>query len=131
MSQATRRWWRDRGTATVEFALVAPLLLMLVFGIVDFGRMAAARVELTAAAHAGAQALASRDPNPLAAARAAAPSLTVRQGSATSCPNSPGTGTNARYTAVANFEFITPLAAFIGSGSPSQMQATGAVPCRA
>ncbi|QZY28705.1 TadE/TadG family type IV pilus assembly protein [Nocardioides coralli] len=32
-----RRQARDRGAAAVEFALVVPLLIMLVFGIIDFG----------------------------------------------------------------------------------------------
>lgn len=36
----TRRYLkscRDRGAALVEFALIAPLLFMLVFGVIDFG----------------------------------------------------------------------------------------------
>ena len=33
-------FWRDRtGTAIVEFALVAPFLILLTLGIIDFGRM--------------------------------------------------------------------------------------------
>jgi TadE-like protein len=32
-------WRGERGTAVVEFALVAPVLFLLVFGIVDFARM--------------------------------------------------------------------------------------------
>lgn len=35
----SRASWHDqRGTAVVEFALVAPILFLLVFGILDFGR---------------------------------------------------------------------------------------------
>ena len=29
----------ERGTAVVEFALIAPLLFLIVFGIIEFGRM--------------------------------------------------------------------------------------------
>jgi Flp pilus assembly protein TadG len=38
-SWAARVSTRERGGAAVEFALIAPLLLMLVFGIADFGWM--------------------------------------------------------------------------------------------
>jgi Flp pilus assembly protein TadG len=33
-----RLWQNERGTAIVEFALVAPVLFLLVFGIIDFAR---------------------------------------------------------------------------------------------
>jgi len=43
-----------RGVAAVEFALLAPVLTVLVFGLVDFGTMAYQVMEVEAAAHAGA-----------------------------------------------------------------------------
>ena len=48
----------DRGAAAVEFALVLPFLLLLVFGLVDFGRAYNAKVTLTHAAREGARMLA-------------------------------------------------------------------------
>ena len=47
---------RDRGSVAVEFALVLPVLLLIVFGIIDFGRALNAQIELTGAAREGAQA---------------------------------------------------------------------------
>lgn len=47
---------RDRGSSAVEFALVFPLMLLLLFGIIDFGRMAFERINVTAAAYEGARA---------------------------------------------------------------------------
>jgi len=35
---------RDRGAAAVEFALLLPVLLLLVFGIIDFGRALNAQI---------------------------------------------------------------------------------------
>src|SRR6267154_4038555 len=46
---------RQRSQAMVEFAIVAPLLLLLLFGIVDFGRVVYIYVTLNQAVHEGAR----------------------------------------------------------------------------
>ena len=56
--RALRRRLRDRGAATVEFALVLPLLLLLVVGIIQFGRAFSMQIQLSGAANAGARYLA-------------------------------------------------------------------------
>lgn len=49
-----RRWIRDdRGAAVVEFAIVVPMLLMMLLGIIDFGRMMAVGASLAAAVRDG------------------------------------------------------------------------------
>jgi Flp pilus assembly protein TadG len=48
----------DRGAAVVEFALVVPILLLLVFGIIEFGRLYSIQSSLTAAARNGARVMA-------------------------------------------------------------------------
>ena len=53
----------DAGVAVVEFALVAPLLLILIFGIIDLGRAYSTLNQLAAAAREGARA-AAVFPNP-------------------------------------------------------------------
>ena len=55
----------EHGAAMVEFAIVAPLLFMLVFGIIDFGRALFVFNNLTNAAREGARFGATRiDPAP-------------------------------------------------------------------
>jgi TadE-like protein len=60
----------EEGQAMVEFALVLPILLMIVMGIIQFGILFNNYVTLTDAVRAGArQAAVSRDlPDPVAAA---------------------------------------------------------------
>ena len=50
-----RRTRRDDGAAAVEFALVAPLLIMLVFGIIEFGISFAQQLSLSNGARQGAR----------------------------------------------------------------------------
>jgi Flp pilus assembly protein TadG len=45
----------ERGVATVEFAVVLPLLLMIIFGILEFGRIMMVVHMLNAAAREGAR----------------------------------------------------------------------------
>jgi len=50
----TTRTRSRRGAAAVEFALLLPLLLLIVLGTVDFGRFAHAYIAVTNASRAGA-----------------------------------------------------------------------------
>ncbi|MBZ0258666.1 pilus assembly protein, partial [bacterium] len=45
----------ERGSATVEFALVLPILMLLLFGIIEFGRVLSVQHLLNTAAREGAR----------------------------------------------------------------------------
>ena len=63
-SGARRLVSSERGTAIVEFALIAPLLFFLVFGIIEFGRALNYYNDLTQLAGQGARAaIVSRNPD--------------------------------------------------------------------
>ena len=55
-SPRPRRRRGDAGAAAVEMALVLPLLLVFLFGIIDFGLMLKAQISLSSAAREGARA---------------------------------------------------------------------------
>lgn len=56
-----RAWrWTERGQSFAEFALILPFLLLLVFGIFDFGRGMSANVTVTNASREGARYMAVR-----------------------------------------------------------------------
>ena len=53
--RARQRNWRrrDAGASAVEMAIVLPLLALLVFGIIDFGRALNAQIQISQAAREG------------------------------------------------------------------------------
>jgi len=64
----------DRGAAAVEFALILPVLMIIVVGIVNYGDMLGVRQSVSQAASEGARAAAvtpGADPDKVDAARAA------------------------------------------------------------
>ena len=81
---------RDRGAAAVEFALVAVLLLTLVFGIAEFGRMWFLQSSLSAAARDGARTMAVK--NDQDEAEAAAEAVFTSGGGPTTISITPATG---------------------------------------
>lgn len=54
-----RRKWEahssEDGSAIVEFALILPLLLLLIIGLIDFGRMGFVQVSIASASREGAR----------------------------------------------------------------------------
>ena len=54
-SKARRKKRQRRGAAAVEFAIVAPLFIMLVFGMIEFGRMVMVQQVITNASREGAR----------------------------------------------------------------------------
>lgn len=68
MTAAVRPLWRQAGTGTVEFALVVPLFLAVVFAIFDFGYLFWGNLSMQHAVREGARyAVVGRtdlDPNP-------------------------------------------------------------------
>jgi Flp pilus assembly protein TadG len=129
---------RDRGSVAVEFALVVPALLLIVFGLIDFGRALNAQISLTGAAQAGARYAAFGNSNAAVAneVAAAAPSLSgVTVTVVQSCPVGAGPTANAQVEVSYKFSFITPIGAvfsFVGGsglGGPITLTAQGVVPC--
>jgi Flp pilus assembly protein TadG len=70
---------RDRGAAAVEFALILPLLVVLVFGITEFGRAYFVQTTLSGAARDGVRVMALQNNQTAArtSVKAAAASLSL------------------------------------------------------
>jgi Flp pilus assembly protein TadG len=109
---------RDRGAAAVEFAIVVPLLLLVLLGLVDFGRLFYVEVSLANASREGARAasVGRTAADVSAIVQASSPGvadmsslgdvglISVQQ---QSCP--PNATTNATVTASVPFRWLTPV----------------------
>lgn len=129
---------RDRGAVAVEFAILLPVLLLLLFGIIDFGRALNAQIALTQAAREGARLDALNQPNLQTRTQAAAAGLGGAVTVTLVYQCQPGDGAknvDAKVQTSYLFSFITPLGAvaavFGGSrlGSPITLTAQGVMPC--
>lgn len=128
----TRPSKRDEGAAAVELAILLPVLLLLIFGIVDFGRMLNSQIIITEAAREGARwaALGQTTPTPAARATTAAIGLTAPAPTATvtACPLSAAPADRATATVTYQFNFITPfnaLAGMFGATGANTVQLSG------
>ena len=114
--QTVKSFQSEIGAAAVEFALVVPILLLLLVGIIEFGRVYNAQIELTAAARQGVRVMAIQN-SPSAAKTATEqaapslnPSLTDAQIAIVSSPVNTGlctTGSTVTVTATYPLTFLT------------------------
>ncbi len=118
-----RRGRSDRGAAALEFAIVLPLVVALVVGIVAVGRLHDTQVVLRSAARNGARTLALGATTDVAAAAVArsAP-FTIDQVALTPCP------ANGGDAVVELAEQVDVGASFLGLGRRT-VRATGVMPC--
>jgi hypothetical protein len=137
----------DRGAAAVEFALVVPVLLIVVFGIIDFGRMLNAQLQVSEAAREGARAASVITGDSDARADAAGARIqdfssnTVGgvefdRADSSFCSSNPADGDANSVIAQYDFHFITPvgdIGALLGGGrwgDAFTIQSTSVMPCR-
>jgi Flp pilus assembly protein TadG len=122
----------ERGATAVEFALIVPLLIVLVIGIAEFGRAFQVQGTLSAAAREGVRLMALQ--NDPAAARAAVrnaaaslnPAITDAQITITpaSCPQLNAGSTSVRLTIDYPMPYLT---GFFGTGV--DLTGTGVMRC--
>jgi Flp pilus assembly protein TadG len=115
--------------------LLLPVLLLLVCGLIDFGRALNAQITLTQAAREGARLAALGQPNVVSRTQAAATGLSQVSVTVTACPGGTGSTADATVQVSYPFSFITPLSAIAkllggsGPGSSITLTATGVMAC--
>ena len=117
----------ERGAAAVEFAILLPLLLMLVLGTIEFGRAYNAQITLTNAARDGVRVMAiGNDPASAKTAAqnaAASVSSTIPTSDITLSTNTCSTGAQVTLTIKYNLATIT------GIAGPFPMTGKGVMLC--
>ncbi len=127
----------EAGAAAVEFALVLPVLLLVIFGIIDFGRMLHAKITLAQAAREGARATALVDESTGRSQVTKATTGIDTSGGAlavevTPCATPPDPDTDATVTLTYQFSLVTPLSLLAGLGDGDgqiELQSTSVMPC--
>ncbi len=120
---------KDSGSAAVEFALVLPFLLLLICGIVDFGRAYTAKITLANSARESVRVWALGGTQ-AEATEMATQTATGLSGISVSFDSDPACtfGERTEITVTASFGYITPLIADYSPGM-TQLSTDGVMRC--
>ena len=101
----------EKGQSLVEFALVVPILLLLVLGIMEFGRAYSANLTLQNATREGARlaVTGATDAQITQRVKDSAPTLDVSRLNVSVTPASRRQGDNVMVTVTYDFNYLTPL----------------------
>ena len=130
-----RRRRGERGAAAVEMALILPVLLLLVGGIIDFGRAFNAQMTLTQAAREGArmQSLGYTDAQVTSRARQAATGLpTIAVNITSRCPTTdPSNASVVEVSTNFNYLLLDDIVNLVGASMPASqtLRAQGSMRC--
>ena len=117
----------ERGAVAVEFALLAPILVMLLLGIMEFGRAYNAQVTLSSAAREGVRVMAIN--NSAAAARTAVKAAASGLRPALSDANIIVSPTNCTTGAQMTLRITYNLSTMTGIAGPFAMEGKGVMLC--
>jgi Flp pilus assembly protein TadG len=128
---------RQGGQALVELALVVPVILILLLGTIDLGRIFYSKIAVTDAAKEGAL-VASQGGSTsevttavLTEAKGGFVEITAANVAATTCPDNPNGATPpVSVTAASPFHALTPLVAAVLGGSDVMIGSTATARCR-
>ncbi|MDQ0663509.1 Flp pilus assembly protein TadG [Arthrobacter ulcerisalmonis] len=130
----------ERGAAAVEFAIVVPVLVSLLLGIMEFSRAYNAQASLSAAAREAVRVMATSDRTAAAVATAKTNAVTAAKNTAVSlqpglqdsaiqfgapCPSTIPSGTSPQATVTITYSLST----LTGIAGPFTMTAKGAMLC--
>lgn len=104
-----KRSHRDCGAALVEFAMILPILVLLVFGVIEFGRAYHAKSTMAHAARQGVRAAALDSGDPVAATEQASSNLDPSQLTVAIDPDPCSAGDPVTVTVTYDHEYAIPL----------------------
>jgi Flp pilus assembly protein TadG len=122
----------ERGAVAVEFAIVAPLLVMLLLGIMEFSRVYNAQASLSAAAREGVRVMAISGLQAPARTAAKNAAMSLKPGLkdtdinfGAACPSTVPTGTSPQMTITITYSLST----MTGIAGPFTLTGKGAMLC--
>ncbi len=128
----------DDGAAAVEMAILLPLLLLILFGVIDMGRLLQQHIQLTEAAREGARlgalnGTAAQVKAKISGIVGAGVTLTYQNSTPTVCAGSTTVGTDSTVVVSRTFQPATPLMGLIqaygGTATTISVKATGVMSC--